>query len=414
MEKKYIEFKTCKKSIKGFDKDSDYIVIGEDETFGCDIDRNNREKSVKAINKFGSIEVVTSSQTFKNGNRIIRPVKDMIYLGIGNQKNLEDGQVYSVFNIKEYGTDVRYLIFDEANIIKEYSHLLFISEKQLKDLSEKELEELKKSRREEYEKIEKIVAEEKARTEKIRKEKEEKDQREKYELQKMKEINKIEAEKIIKVISVIKNRRIKEPKNLFVKEAEAILEKINSTSKFVVATSCISVVLLSVFNKLFVSALVGGTFLVGSLVVFFKIKNKILDSINRDIAERNKPEEGFVELMNSFNDSILLKLKKVEVKLLLLENGTTVTKETISLIKDTTSLCLQSYKIKDENLLNDIDTFLDKTLIYIDSLIDSDKTEELYIENQIYDNVSYVINKNAQIFESMTSDNEKVKKILNR
>ena len=50
--------------------------------------------------------------------------------------------------------------------------------------------------------------------------------------------------------------------------------------------------------------------------------------------------------------------------------GTTISSGTVSLIRESVSFCLESYKTKDTNLLKDINVFLDKTLEYIYSLID--------------------------------------------
>ena len=118
--------------------------------------------------------------------------------------------------------------------------------------------------------------------------------------------------------------------------------------------------------------------------------------------------------MVSFSDDILLQLKKIELNLLILESGATVSSGTVSLIRESVSFCLESYKIKDTNLQKDIYVFLNKTLEYIYSLIDGNNSEELFIEKQIYKNVSSVINRNTDIFELMISDNKEIKEILNK
>ena len=43
-----------------------------------------------------------------------------------------------------------------------------------------------------------------------------------------------------------------------------------------------------------------------------------------------------------------------------------------------------------------------------------DNSEELYIEKQIYENVSSIIKRNTDVFELMISDNKEIKEILNK
>lgn len=127
-----------------------------------------------------------------------------------------------------------------------------------------------------------------------------------------------------------------------------------------------------------------------------------------------KIDKEYLNLMVSFTDEILLKLKKIELNLLILENGTTVTSGNVSLIRESISFCLESYKTKDTNLLKDINIFLDKTLEYVYSLIEGDNSAELYIEKQIYENVSSIIKRNTDVFDLMISDNKEIREILNK
>lgn len=404
MKKDYIELKKCCKSVTGFKRGTEYIVLGEDDRFTYKDSNFNKRKCLRVVNEFGSIEVVIPGDMLYSDNRIIQSVKHVVYLGLSELENLEEGEVYSVFKVIEENGENYYTIFDGANKLKKYPTYMFISETQFSKMSKDEFQNYK------MEKAYEINALDNA-----RKEAKEKALNAKRELEKAKELSSIEADKITKVINVIKNNKPKtNPKQIFMDEAEKILDKVNSVSKLVVGLSCTAIIGISMLDKLLVSTVIGAVSMLASIAIANVVKGKVLNTINNNIIESNKPEEEYVGLMASFSDSILLKLKKVEVKLMVLERGTTINKETISLIKDSVSLCLDSYRVKDENLLNDIDMFLDKTLMYIDSLIDSDKTEEIYIEKQIYENVSSVINRNAQIFESMTSDNEKIKKILNR
>lgn len=404
MKRDYLELRKCCRSTTGFKKGTEYIVLGEDDTFSYKDEYNNKRPCLRVVNEHGSIEVVIPGNMLGSSNRIVQSVKHVVYLGVSNVENLEEGEVYSAFKIQEEKGDSYYTIFDSANRLTKYPTYMFVSESQFSKMSLQEFQDFKK------EKTNEIMALDSA-----RKEESEKALREKHELERAKELSNIETEKIAKVINAIKGKKQNvNYKKIFVDEAERILDKISSTSKFVVGVSCIAVLTLSILDQLLVTGILGGVALLASGTAFNVLKGKMLNSINNNIIESNKPEEGYISLMASFSDSILLKLKKVEVGLMVLEAGTTINKETISLIKDSVSLCLDSYRFKDENLLNDIDMFLDKTLMYIDSLIDGDKTEERYIEKQIYENVSSVINRNAQIFESMTSDNEKIKKMLNR
>jgi len=197
-----------------------------------------------------------------------------------------------------------------------------------------------------------------------------------------------------------------------------IIETIKTTgeiSKLVTLfiVGCFITLVTSITGSAIIVSIIDIIYLLG-VFVYLYLSDKSTESFVEEPPERTKPDKEYIKLMVTFSDDILLKLKKIELNLLILESGTTISNVTVSLIRESVSFCLESYRTKDTNLLKDIDIFLDKTLEYIGTLIDGDNTEELFIEKQIYENVSSVINRNTDIFDLMISDNKKIKQILDK
>ena len=62
-------------------------------------------------------------------------------------------------------------------------------------------------------------------------------------------------------------------------------------------------------------------YLIAGVVTYLYFKNKLAESLIKDIPTSKKTDKEYLSLMVSFSDDILLKLKKIELNLLILENG---------------------------------------------------------------------------------------------
>jgi hypothetical protein len=231
-------------------------------------------------------------------------------------------------------------------------------------------------------------------------------------LQNIKYFNNLEIQKIKEYIKVLRPDK-EEKTNPLINETSKITNKINKLSIFFIV-GCLATIVSSVFSKVLLSSIINMIYLIVGVLAYSYLKNKLPQILIKDIPINKKPNKEELILLVSLSDDILLKLKKIELNLLILEGSVTVSRSNVSLIRESVSFCLESYKTKDTNLLKDIYVFLDKTLEYIYSLIDEDDLEELYIEKQVYKNVSSIISRNTEIFELMISDNKEIKEILNK
>ena len=196
-------------------------------------------------------------------------------------------------------------------------------------------------------------------------------------------------------------------------EIHNIKNNINKLSIFFIAGCSITVV-SSIFGSVMIGSIINTIYLLAGVLSYSHLKNKLSETLIEDISISKKLDKESLNLMISFSDDILLKLKKIELNLMVLETGATISRGTVLLIKESVSFCLESYKTKDTNLLKDIDIFLGKTLEYIYSLIEGENSAEEYIEKKIYENVSSIIKRNTDTFELMISDNKEIKEILDK
>lgn len=422
IKKEFLELKTCRTEKAEFIRGKEYVVLGtttkhtyeyESEVFPC----------FMVINEKGAVEIVVPEQIFYPTNRLLLCIKEVVYLGISNIDSLVEGEAYSVYKIQEEEEgELVYTIFDNSNMLKTYYASLFVLEAEYMKITEEELFNLKKLRKEqllEFEALRKKQAQkaldEQLEIENSKKEEARKALDEKNKLQHIKDLNKLEIEKIkefIKVLrpNVVENTVVATP---LVNETSKVINKINKLT-IVFIVGCLITVISSLLGRALLGSIINMIFLILSVLTYLYLKSKLSESLIEIVPTNKKPDREAISLMVTFSDDILLKLKKIELNLLVLENGTTISNVTVSLIRESVFFCLESYKSKDTNLLKDIDVFLDKTLEYINTLIDGDNLEELYIEKQIYENVSSVINRNTDIFELMVSDNKKIKEILNK
>ncbi|MBZ9689615.1 hypothetical protein G9F72_025395 [Clostridium estertheticum] len=419
IKREYLELKTCRTEKAEFIRGKEYIVLGtttkqtyeyETEVLPC----------YRIVNERGAVEIVVPEQIFYSTNRLLQSIKEVVYLGILNIDSLVEGEVYSVFKMREEKGEFFYTIFDDLNKLETYPTSLFVPEEEYIKMTKEELLDFKKVKKEELLKFEDLrkkeaqkVLDEQLELENAKKMEVQKSLEQQQSLQNIKNLNKLEIEKIKEVIKVLRpniveNNTITTP---LISETSKITNKINKLSILFIV-GCFITVVASVFGKVLLSSIINMIYLLVGVFTYVYLKNNLSESLDKDIPIIEKPDKESLSLMVSFSDDILLKLKKIELNLLILENGTTVRSETVSLIRESVSFCLESYKVKDANLLKDIYVFLDKTLEYIYSLIDGENLEELSIEKQIYKNVSSIINRNTDIFELMISDNKEIKEIL--
>jgi len=419
MKREYLELKTCRTEKAEFIRGKEYIVLDTTTKYTYEYDFKVLP-CYRVINERGGVEIVVPDQIFYSTNRLLQSIKEVVYSGILNIDGLAEGEVYSVFKMREDKGELVYTIFDDSNKLITYPTSLFISEAQYLKMTKEELFDFKKvkkgellefenSRKKEVQKaLDEQLEFENAKKKEIQKSLDEQER-----LQNIKDLNNLEIEKIKEFIKVLRPNIVENTTNPLINETSKITNKINKLS-IIFIIGCLITVVSSLFGKVLLSSIINMICLIVGMLTYLYLKNKLSESLIKDIPTSKTPNKELLSLMVSFSDDILLKLKKIELNLLVLESGTTVSSGTVSLIRESVSFCLESYKTKDTNLLKDIYVFLDKTLEYIYSLIDGDNSAEFYIEKQIYENVSSIIKRNTDIFELMISDNKKIKEILNR
>ncbi|MBU3144377.1 hypothetical protein [Clostridium sp. CF012] len=419
MKREYLELKTCRTEKAEFICGKEYIVLDTTTKYTYEYDFKVMP-CYRVVNEKGGVEIVVPDQIFYPTNRLLQSIKDVVYSGTLNIENLKEGEAYSVFKMDEEKGEFVYTIFDDSYKLKTYPTALFVSESQYLEMTKEELFHFKELKKEEQLKFEDLrkkeeqkVLDEKLEFENAKKKEVQKSLDEKIMLQSTKDLNNLEIEKIKEFIKVLRPNIVDNTTTIFINKVSKITNKINKLS-IVYATGCLITVVSSLFGKFLLSSIINSIYLFGGVLTYLYLKNDLSESLIKEIPTSKKLDKASLSLLVSFSDDILLKLKKIELNLLILESGTNVSSGTVSLISESVAFCLESYKVKDINLLKDISVFLDKTLEYIYSLIDGDNLEELYIEKQIYENVSSVINRNTDIFQLMISDNKEIKEILNK
>ncbi|MGV8982451.1 hypothetical protein [Clostridium sp.] len=419
MKREYLELKTCRTEKAEFISGREYIVLDTTTKYTYEHDFKVLP-CYRIVNERGAVEIVVPDQIFYPTSRMLQCIKEVVYSGILDIDSLNEGEVYSVFKMSEdKGEDV-YTIFDSSNKLKTYPSTLFLSEAQYLKMTKEELLAYKKAEKEEileFQALRKKEAqkdlEDQLENENAKKKESQKSLDEQSRLQNIKELNKREIEKFKEFIKVLRTNRVENAINPLIYETSKITKKINKLSIFFIAGTLTTVV-ASIFGKILLGSIINIIYLIAGTLTYSYLRNNLSESLIKDIPTSKRLDKASLGLLVSFSDDILLKLKKIELNLLILESGTNVSSGTISLINESVSFCLESYKTKDTNLLKDISLFLDKTLEYIYSLIDGDNLEELYVEKQIYENVSSIINRNTDIFDVMISDNKEIKEILKK
>ena len=419
MKREYLELKTCRTEKAEFIRGKEYIVLDTTTKYTYEYECEVLP-CYRVINEKGAVEIVVPEQIFYSTNRLLQSIKEVVYLGILNIDSLAEGEVYSVFKMREEKGQFFYTIFDDLNKLETYSTSLFVSEDEYLKMTKEELFDFKKVKKEELLEFEDLrkkevqkVLDEKLESENAKKIEIQKSLDEQHRLQNIKDLNKLEIEKIKEFIKVLRPKIVENTTTPLINETSKITNKINKLSIFFIV-GCFITVVSSIVGKLLLSLIINMICLISGVFAYLYIKNNLSESLVKDIPIIEKPDKESLSLMVSFSDDILLKLKKIELNLLILESGTTISSGNVSLIRESVSFCLESYRTKDTNLLKDIYVFLDKTLEYVYSLIEGDNSEELSIEKQIYENVSSIINRNTDIFELMISDNKEIKEILNK
>ena len=417
MKREYLELKTCRTEKAEFISGKEYIVLDTTTKYTYEYDFKALP-CYRVINEKGGVEIVVPDQIFYPTNRLLQSIKEVVYSGILNIDSLKEGEVYSVFKMHEEKGEFVYTIFDDSYKLKTYSTSLFISEAEYLKMTVEELYDFKKVKKEEIlkfevlrKKEEKKVLEEKLQFEIAKKNDVQKSLDDQKRLRNIKNLNNLEIQNIKDVIKVL--RPGIENSTSIISETSKITNKINKILLFFIL-GCFITVVSSIFGKVLLSSIINMVYIIVGGLTYLYLKNNLSESLIKDIPTSKKLYKESISLMLSFSDDILLKLKKIELNLLILESSTHVSSGNVSLIRESVSFCLESYKIKDTNLLKDIYVFLDKTLEYIYSLIDQDNLEELYIEKQVYENISSIISRNTDIFQNMISDNKEIKEILNK
>jgi len=419
MKRDYLELKTCRTEKAEFIRGKEYIVLDTTTEYTYEYDFNVLP-CYRVINEKGAVEIVVPDQIFFPTHRLLQSIKEVVYLGILNVDSLAEGQVYSVFKMHEEKGEFVYTIFDDSNKLITYSTSLFVSEAEYLKMTKEELWEFKKVKNEEILKFQDLrkrevqkALDEQLEFENAKKKEAQKSLDEKVRLQNKKDLENLEIEKIKEVIKVLRPNIVENNITPLINKTAKITNK-NIKPSILFMIGCLMIVVSLIVNNFILSSIVNVIFLIEGVLTYLYFNNKLSESLINDIPANKKIDKESLSLMVTFSDDILLKLKKIEINLLILESGTTVSGETVSLISESVSFCLESYRTKDTNLLKDIYVFLDKTLEYIYSLIEGDNSAELYIERKVYENVSSIIKRNTDIFELMIEDNKKIKEILKK
>ncbi|MBU3180827.1 hypothetical protein [Clostridium psychrophilum] len=419
MKREYLELKTCRTEKAEFTKGKEYIVLDTTTEYTYEYDFNVLP-CYRVVNEKGGVEIVEPDQIFFPTHRLLQSIKDVVYLGIFNLDSLKEGETYSVFKMGEEKGQLVYTIFDDSNKLIIYPTSLFASQDQYVKMTKEELFDFKNVKKEEILKFEDLRKKETQRAlyeklefENTKKKEVQKSLDEKVRQQNIKNLNNLEIEKFKQFIKILRPNIVKNSTNPLTNKMHKITNLISNLSIFFIV-GCLATIISLLFGKVLISLIINIICLGSGLLVFIYSKNKLSGSLIKDIPTSKKIDKESLNLMVSFSDDILLKLKKIELNLLILENGTTISSGNVSLIRESVSFCLDSYKTKDANLLKDIYVFLDKTLEYIYSLIDGDNSAELYIEKQVYENVSSIIKRNTDVFDFMISDNKEIKEILKK
>ena len=419
MKREYLELKTCRTEKAEFTKGKEYIVLDTTTEYTYEYDFNVLPY-YRVVNEKGGVEIVEPDQIFFPTHRLLQSIKDVVYSGIFNLDSLKEGETYSVFKMGEEKGQLVYTIFDDSNKLIIYPTSLFVPEAKYFEMTKEELYDFKNAKKEEILKFEDLrkketqrVLDEKLEFENTKKKEVQKSLDEKVRQQNIKNLNNLEIEKFKEFIKILRPNIVENTTNPLIKEIHKITNKISNFSIFFIV-GCLVTIISSLFGKFLISSIINMIYLIVGILIYIYLKNKLSEISIKDIPTNEKIDKESLNLMVSFSDDILLKLKKIELNLLILENGTTISSGNVSLIRESVSFCLDSYKTKDANLLKDIYVFLDKTLEYIYSLIDGDNSAELYIEKQVYENVSSSIKRNTDAFDLMISDNKEIKEILKK
>jgi len=419
MKREYLELKTCRTEKAEFIKEKEYIVLDTTTEYTYEYDFNILP-CYRVINEKGGVEVVVPDQIFYPTHRLLQSIKDVVYIGVLNIDSLLEGEVYSVFKMNEEKEEPIYTIFDDSNKLRTYPISLFVSEAQYLKMTKEELIDLKKVKEDELLEFEDNRKKEAQRllnqqleVENAKKKEIQNLLDEKERLQNVKNINNLEIEKFKEVIKVLRPNKVENTTNPLMYEIHNIKNKINKLSILFI-TGCSITLVSSILGSVMIGSIINTIYLLTGVLTYSHLKNKLSETLIEDMPISKKLDKESLSLMVSFSDDILLKLKKIELNLLILEEGATISSGTVSLIRESVSFCLDSYKTKDTNLLKDIYVFLDKTLEYIYSLIEGENLAEEYIEKQIYENVSSIIKRNTDVFDLMISDNKEIKEILSK
>jgi len=419
MKRDFLELKTCRTQQAEFIRGKEYIVLDKTTKFTYEYDFQVLP-CYRVINERGGVEIVAPDQIFYPTNRLLQSIKEVVYSGVLNIENLKEGEIYSVFKIHEEDGEPVYTIFDDANKLKTYPTALFMPEAQYLKMTKEELDDFMKIKKEEILQFQDLRKKQvqkaldlQAEVDNAKKKEIQRALDEQSRLRNIVDLNKLEIEKIKEFVKVFRPNTVENANTPLIYETSRITKKINKLSIFFIGGVLITVG-SSLVGMVLLSTIINTIYLIAGGLTYKYLKNNLSESLTKDIPMIKEPDKESLSLMVTFSDDILLKLKKIEINLLILENLATISSGTVSLIRESVSFCLESYKTKDNNLLKDIDVFLDKTLEYINSLIDGGNSEELYIEKQIYENVSSIIKRNTDIFQLMISDNKEIKEILNK
>ncbi|WP_298842035.1 hypothetical protein [Clostridium sp.] len=419
MKREYLELKTCRTEKAEFVKEKEYIVLDTTTEYTYEYDFNILP-CYRVINEKGGVEIVVPDQIFYPTHRLLQSIKDVVYTGVLDVDNLVEGEVYSVFKMNEEKEEPFYTIFDNSYKLMTYYASLFVSETQYLRMTKEELYNLKKVKKEELLQFEdkgkkdvQMLLDKQLEIENNKKKEIQNSLDEKERLRNVTNSNNLEIEKFKEVIKVLRPNKVENTTNPLMYEIYKIKNKINKVS-ILFFIGCSITVISSLVSNLLLSSVINIIFLITGVSTYAYLKNDLSQSVIKAIPTNKKPDKESLNLMLSFSDDILLKLKKIELNILVLEEGATISAGTVSLIKESVSFCLESYKTKDINLLKDIYIFLDKTLEYIYSLIEGENLAEEYIEKQIYENVSSIIKRNTDVFDLMISDNKEIKEILSK
>ncbi|MBU3153733.1 hypothetical protein [Clostridium estertheticum] len=419
MKREYLELKTCRTGKAEFIKEKEYIVLDTTTEYTYEYDFNILP-CYRVINEKGGVEIVVPDQIFYPTHRLMQSIKDVVYIGVLDIDDLVEGEVYSVFKMDEEKEEPIYTIFNDSNKLMTYYASLFVTEDKYLKMTKEELFDFKKVKKEELLQFEdkrkkeaQKLLDQQLEVENVKKRDIQNSLDEKERLRNVKNSNNLEIEKFKELIKILRPNKVENTTNTLMFEINKIKNKFNKLSVFFISGCSITVV-SSIFGKGLLSLVINILYLITGMSAYLYLKNNSFESLIKTIPTSKKLDKESLNLMVSFSDDILLKLKKIELNLLILETGATISSGTVSLIRESVSFCLESYKTKDTNLLKDIYAFLDKTLEYIYSLIDGDNSAEEYIEKQIYENVSSIIKRNTDTFELMISDNKEIKEIMKK